>query len=134
MTYVATRSSPLYKWPTARAEMRGRLSRAPFWDKIPPAWTRWPLPAPLSVAGARASKGRQGQKPIELDSGVNRVGHSSRLSQRQRIGARWESELSRRVVRSPPHRLRNVGLGCHRSRLRECREDRFSERGVRLGD
>jgi hypothetical protein len=64
-----------------------------------------------------------GQKPIEPDSGVNQVGHSSRPSQRQRIGTCRESELSRRVVRSPPHRLGHVGLGCHRSRLPEGLDD-----------
>jgi hypothetical protein len=51
---------------------------AKFWHKIPPAWTRWTLPAPLSplgVARARASTGLPEREPIEPDSGVNQVGH-----------------------------------------------------------
>jgi len=35
----------LEKWPTIHSVVRRLRPRALFWHKIPPAWTRWTLPA-----------------------------------------------------------------------------------------
>ena len=41
----------------------------------------------------------------------------SRPRQRHRVGTRWEPELPGRIVRGTPHRLGDVRLGRHCSRL-----------------